>query len=67
MITKEIVTIDGQEFQRTASDTYMIRKVGTDEVYSEAVDLPTSAWAYEETDIVLDNGADGDKEEVRST
>ena len=62
MITKEIITIDRQEFQRTASDTYMIRKVDTDEVYSEAVDLPTSTWAYEETDQPLDNGdADGDK------
>ena len=62
MIAKETITIDGREFQRTASDAYMIRKVGTGEVYSEAVDPPTSTWAYEETDIVLDNDT-GDKGE----
>ena len=64
MITKEIITIDRQEFQRTASDTYMIRKVGTNEIYSEAVDFPTPTWTYEETNQPLNNGAGGDKEEA---
>ena len=63
MIIKETITIDRQEFQRTVSDTYMIRKVGADEVYSEAVDLPISTWTYEETDQPLNNGAGGDKGE----
>ena len=35
---------------RTYSDTgRRIRKVGTDEIYDEAVDLSTSGYTYEET------------------
>lgn len=37
-------------FRRTISDTGLtIRKVGTDEVYSEAIDVLTSTATYEET------------------
>lgn len=53
MITREITTIGGREFQETKSDTYMIRKVGTDEVYSSAVDLLDAGFTYEETTDVL--------------
>lgn len=36
---------------RTYSDTgRRIRKVGTDEIYDEAIDLATSGYTYEETD-----------------
>ena len=50
MITTTTKKIDGRDFTVTVSDTYLIRKVGTNEVYSEAWDLPDSGFAYEETD-----------------
>ena len=53
MITIENVTINGRQFKKTVSDTYLIRKVGTDEVYSEAYDLPEKDYEYEETDELL--------------
>jgi hypothetical protein len=51
MITIETVTIDGRELTYTHSDTYMIRKVGTDEIYVDALDVQD--FSYEETDIPL--------------
>ena len=54
MIYIEPVEIFGSTFKRTYSDTFMLRKVGTDEIYSEAVDIPTSNYEYEETDIPLE-------------
>ena len=53
MITVENVTINDKQFKKTVSDTYLIRKVGTDEVYSEAYDLPEKDDWYEETDESL--------------
>ena len=53
MITVENITINGRQFKKTVSDTYLIRKVGTDEVYSEAYDLPEKDYDYEETDELL--------------
>lgn len=51
MIQQETVTFNGREFRRTYSDEgYLIRKVGTDEIYSEAVDLPDRNFEYVETD-----------------
>ena len=50
MITTTTKKIDGRDFTVTVSDTYLIRKVGTNEVYSEAWDLPDSGFTYEETD-----------------
>lgn len=42
---------DGVRLYRTYSDiNHYIRKVGTDEVYSEAVDVEDSGFEYEETD-----------------
>ena len=52
MITTTTKKIDGRDFTVTVSDTYLIRKVGTNEVYSEAWDLPDSGFEYEETDQV---------------
>lgn len=41
---------DGVKLYRTYSDSnYMIQKVGTDEVYEEAIDVETSTYEYEET------------------
>lgn len=53
MITTENVTIGNRQFKKTVSDTYLIRKVGTDEIYSEAYDLPEKDYEYEETDELL--------------
>lgn len=58
MIIVENITINNREFVRTYSDAnMMIRKVGTEEMYSEAVDPININRTYEETDvpIVTDN------------
>ena len=55
MITVENVTINDKQFRKTVSDTYLIRKVGTDEIYYEAYDLPEKDYEYEETDELLPN------------
>ena len=33
---------------------YMIHKIGTEEYYSEAIDVENAPWSYEETDIPVD-------------
>ena len=50
MIIVENVKIGNRQFKKTVSDTYLIRKIGTDEIYSEAYDLPEKDYEYEETD-----------------
>ena len=62
MITTENVTIGNRQFKKTVSDTYLIRKVGTDEVYSEAYDLPEKDYKYEETDELLPKDESFEKE-----
>lgn len=49
MIKTDIIFINGRLFKKTYSDTYKIRKGGTNEVYNEAIDLLTSEYEYEET------------------
>ena len=51
MIYTEKITIDGKTFVKTYSDTYQIKKVGTNEIYNEAIDI--TAAAYEETDMPI--------------
>ena len=49
---------DGINLFKTYSDNkVMIRKVGTDEIYDEAIDIETAPYVYEETDqpIVEEN------------
>lgn len=51
-IVKEfyITRNDGVNLYRTYSDEdYKIKKVGTDEVYDEAVDVENAPYEYEET------------------
>lgn len=46
---------DGVVLNRTYSDKGMqIRKVGTDEVYDEAIDVENAPFTYEETDIPIE-------------
>lgn len=53
MIQVESITLHGNVFKRTYSDLgFMIRKIGTDELYSEAIDLLDASYEYEETDIL---------------
>lgn len=64
MIIKENITIDGREFTRTYSDTYKIRKIGTDEIYTDAMDVLD--FQYEETDIPIEAAPVDDVEMLRS-
>ncbi len=54
MITQTTITIGSKQFIETVSDTYMIQKVGTEEVYSSAVDVINSGFEYIETDQELE-------------
>lgn len=45
---------DGVNLHITRSDKNLkIRKVGTDEIYDEAVDIESAPYTYEETDIPI--------------
>jgi hypothetical protein len=46
---------DGVKLYRTYSDeNYMIQKVGTEEIYEEAIDVEDAAFEYEETDELIE-------------
>lgn len=48
---------DGKKLYRTYSDIgMMIRKDGTDEVYSEAIDVEDSGFTYTETEVPIEDG-----------
>lgn len=41
---------DGVKLYRTYSDEdYKIKKIGTDEIYDEAIDIENASYKYEET------------------
>ena len=51
MIVKENIKFGKKDFIKNFSDVgFYIRKVGTDEEYSEAIDLASMGYLYEETD-----------------
>lgn len=57
MIQKEFYQTreDGVNLYRTYSDeNKYLRKVGTDEVYIDAIDVEGAPFAYEETDEVIE-------------
>ena len=63
MIIQEIFE-DNATLVKTYSDSgLMIRKKGTDEIYSEAIDPQTFNREYEETDIPIKNDVDDDFED----
>lgn len=52
MVKTEILN---ERLKRTYSDSgKVIKKVGTEEFYSDAIDLITSTFEYEETDIDIE-------------
>ena len=54
----------GNDLVKTYSDKgVMIRKIGTDEIYSEAIDPKKFNREYEETDIPIDDINDVDYED----
>lgn len=56
MILSEVIVneIDGRQLRRTTSlDGNMLHKVGTDEYYSEAYDILSANYDYEEVDEEL--------------
>ena len=58
MIIREFYGIrkDGVNLFRTFSDNGLkIRKVGTDEVYDEAIDVASATHFYEETDEKIED------------
>ena len=57
---------DGVNLYRTYSDNnMMIQKVGTEEIYSEAIDVENSGYTYTETDIPIE-GETGDEIEQKA-
>lgn len=57
MIIKEYLRTreDGVILYKTYSDANLyIRKKGTDEVYSEAIDVESAPYEYEETDKLIE-------------
>ena len=65
MIVQEIIE-DYTTLVKTYSDSgFMIRKKGTDELYSEAIDPKSMNREYEETDILIDQRIDEVLEDER--
>lgn len=56
MIIKEYFTTrkDGVKLYKTYSDEgFYIRKIGTEEVYDEAIDVENAPYQYEETETTI--------------
>lgn len=65
MIVREYYTTreDGVRLYRTYSDKNLyIRKVGTDEVYSEAIDVEDAPYTYEETEYKIEELTNNENE-----
>ena len=61
MIVKELFGTreDGVKLVKTYSDkNVMIQKVGTDEVYTSAIDVEGAPYEYTETDIAIEETDD---------
>ena len=53
---------DGVKLYRTYSDkNMMIQKDGTEEIYSEAIDVENSGYTYTETDIPIERDPEDEK------
>ena len=52
---------DEVNLYRTYSDEqYMIRKIGTDEIYDEAIDVENAPYEYEETDVKIERSEENE-------
>jgi hypothetical protein len=63
MIIKEFYRTrnDGVKLYRTYSnDNKQIRKIGTDEIYEEAIDVADALFVYEETDVPINDVSNED-------
>ena len=55
MVIKEVIYIDDEPFVKHYSDEgYKLRKIGTNEIYSEAIDIFGADYEYEETDELVE-------------
>jgi hypothetical protein len=46
---------DGVNLYKTYSnENFLIKKVGTEEIYAEAIDVENAPYTYEETDKLID-------------
>lgn len=54
-------------YRRYSDEGLMIRKVGTDEVYVEAIDAEDAPCEYEETDIVITINVESTPHEYEET
>lgn len=66
MVTREYYTTreDNVDLYLTKSDQGLkIRKVGTDEIYDEAIDVDGAPFTYEETDIPIEREEEGEVNE----
>lgn len=60
MIIQEIFEGNATLVKRYSDKGVMIRKIGTDEIYSEAIDPKKFNREYEETDIPIDQEIDAE-------
>ena len=61
MIVSKRVNLNRKYYRYTYSDSNLyIRKVGTDEIYENVYDLPSSDYEYEETDREIEDIEDDD-------
>ena len=52
---------DGVNLYKTYSDeNYMIHKIGTDEIYEEAIDVENAPYEYEETTELIEGESEND-------
>lgn len=68
MIIKEfyIRRKDGVNLYRTYSDVNVqIRKIGTEEIYDEAIDIEGASYQYEETDHPILTIEEEEEEEIK--
>lgn len=50
IVIENFINFDGRKLKRTYSDKKLkIHKIGTDEIYDEAIDVLDSVYDYEET------------------
>lgn len=63
MIIIETITLNNREFKKTYSnENFYIQKVGTEEIYSEAIDIPTANYEYVETDKKIEDNSENMEE-----